>query len=100
MRNTWKIARWEILRNLTNKQFIIGLLITPLIMALFIVVPALLERWNQPSAITYCIVDELGAAETLRELLPANIVLVEEEAGADLPKLVRERQGQRVFHPR
>jgi len=97
MRNTWKIARWEILRNLTNKQFIIGLLITPLIMALFIVVPALLERWNQPSAITYCIVDELGAAETLRELLPANIVLVEEEAGADLPKLVRESKASGYF---
>jgi ABC-2 type transport system permease protein len=56
-----------------------------------------LERWNQPSAITYCIVDELGAAETLRELLPANIVLVEEEAGADLPKLVRESKASGYF---
>lgn len=60
MKNSWKVAQWEILRNLTNKQFIIGLLITPLIMALFIVVPVLLERWNQPATTTYYVVDELG----------------------------------------
>ena len=84
MRNTWKIARWEIMRNLTNKQFTIGLLITPLIMALFIVVPVLLERWNQPAETTYYVVDELGALDVLRDLLPPRVVLVEEEAGANL----------------
>lgn len=29
MKDTWKIAKWEVMRNLTNKQFIIGLLLTP-----------------------------------------------------------------------
>ncbi|NLM41254.1 MAG: ABC transporter permease [Firmicutes bacterium] len=97
MRNTWKIARWEILRNLTNKQFLIGLVITPLIMALFMVVPALLDRWNQPAEITYYLLDELGAADTLRELVPGSIVLREAEPGADLAELVRSKKASGYF---
>ena len=97
MRNTWKIARWEIMRNLTNKQFLIGLLITPLILALFIVVPVLLERWNQPAETTYYVVDELGALDVLRDLLPPRVVLVEEEAGANLPDLVRDTKASGFF---
>ncbi len=58
MRQTWKIAQWEIMRNLRNKQFIIGLLITPLIMLVFAGLPRLLERWNEPQMLTYYVVDE------------------------------------------
>lgn len=43
MKGMWKIARWELMRNLTNKQFIIGLFITPLIMALL---PVCLCCWT------------------------------------------------------
>lgn len=97
MRNAWKIASWEVLRNLTNKQFIFGLIITPLIMALFIVVPVFLERMNQPSEITYYVVDELGAADTLKELLPTHVVLVEAEPGSDLRELVLSKKGAGYF---
>lgn len=97
MRNAWKIASWEVLRNLTNKQFIFGLVITPLIMALFIVVPVFLERMNQPSEITYYVVDELGAADTLKELLPTHVVLVEAEPGSDLRELVLSKKGAGYF---
>lgn len=97
MRNAWKIASWEVLRNLTNKQFIFGLIITPLIMALFIVVPVFLERMNQPSEITYYVVDELGAADTLKELLPTRVVLVEAEPGSDLRELVLSKKGAGYF---
>ncbi|HPT83978.1 MAG TPA: ABC transporter permease [Limnochordia bacterium] len=97
MRNTWKIARWEILRNLTNKQFLIGLLITPLIMGLFIVVPALLERLNQPVATTYYLVDDLGVKDTLQALLPENIILEQAESGADLERLVQDTKASGYF---
>jgi len=97
MRNAWKIASWEVLRNLTNKQFIFGLIITPLIMALFIVVPVFLERMNQPSEITYYVVDELGATATLKELLPTHVVLVEAEPGSDLRELVLSKKGAGYF---
>lgn len=60
MGQTWNIARWEIMRNLRNKQFLIGLLITPLIMLLFIGMPRLLEGMNQPSTATYYALDEHG----------------------------------------
>lgn len=59
MKETWKIAKWELARNLRNKQFIIGLLISPLIMALFAGVPHLLERWNRPMTAVFYVVDEL-----------------------------------------
>lgn len=83
MKDLWKIARWEIMRNVTNKQFIIGLLITPLIMGLFAVVPFLLERWNQPAESIYYVIDELGALETLQSLLPENVNL--HEYNLDIP---------------
>ena len=66
MKHMWKIAKWEIMRNLTNKQFIIGLLLTPLIMAPFAVVPVFLERWNRPSTSTYYVIDELGRRGSCR----------------------------------
>jgi ABC-2 type transport system permease protein len=61
MKETWKIATWEIMRNLRNKQFLIGLLLTPALIALFAVLPALLDRWNQPAPSEYYVVDKIDA---------------------------------------
>lgn len=97
MKSLWKIARWEIMRNLTNKQFIIGLLLTPLIMVLFAVVPYFLERWNQPSLTTYYVVDELGAVETLQAVLPETLILKLQDGQADLAKLVQETNAHGYF---
>lgn len=35
MRNTMKVAKWEIKRNLKNKSFVIGLFLTPILMVVF-----------------------------------------------------------------
>ena len=75
MKGMWKIARWELMRNLTNKQFIIGLFITPLIMALFAGVPLLLDRLNHPALSTYYVIDELGALQHLQAIVPDSIAL-------------------------
>ena len=100
MKDLWKIARWEILRNLTNKQFIIGLLITPLTMALFAVVPYLLNRWNTPAQSTYYVIDELGVIDSLRQVLPENIVLQEvqpSESVESVENQVRETKASGYF---
>jgi len=73
--NTWKIAKWEVLRNLTNKQFIIGLLLTPLIMVAFIAFPLLLNHFNKPEQVVYQVVDYAQVMPLLQEAVPEHIVL-------------------------
>ncbi|MBU9723296.1 MULTISPECIES: ABC transporter permease [Bacillaceae] len=41
MRNTWKVARWEIKRNMKNKTFLIGMLSTPVIFIGFMLLGSL-----------------------------------------------------------
>src|SRR5699024_7730289 len=43
MHNMWKVARWEIKRNVKNKSFIIGLFLTPAIFALFLFLPNIIR---------------------------------------------------------
>lgn len=73
MKEIWKVARWEFMRYVTNKQFIIGLLITPLIMVAFAGLPVLLERWNKPPEVTYYVVDDVGVLPLLEEGAPDNL---------------------------
>lgn len=51
MHNTMKVVRWEIKRNLNSKSFVIGLFLTPAILALFFFVPSLFKEDNEPSGI-------------------------------------------------
>lgn len=55
----WQIVRWEVMRHLRNKQFLLGLFLTPVIFALFAGVPMLLDRIDKPQARTYFVVDEI-----------------------------------------
>lgn len=98
MRNIWKIARWEIMRNLTNKQFIFGLLLTPVIMVLFGGAPHVLDRWNQPASVTYYIIDEINAAPLLQTMLPDNITLKLHDNAASLDEKVRIDKASGYFH--
>lgn len=71
MRNdTLKIMAWELMRNLRNKQYIISLLITPLIMVLFAGLPKLLDKMDKPSMMKLYIVDQAGIAPALQQMLP------------------------------
>lgn len=90
MKGLLKIARWELMRNLTNKQFLIGLLVTPVIMGLFAGIPILLERWNQPSVSTYYVIDQVDALSTLQTILPQNIVLEEHKDSVSVADVVKE----------
>lgn len=50
MHNAMKVVRWEIKRNVKNKSFVVGLLLTPAIFALFFILPSLLGEKNSHSS--------------------------------------------------
>ena len=95
MRNSLKITKWEVMRNLTNKQFLIGLLVTPLIMAFFIGLPRLLERWDRPSLVTVYLLGNPELAETLSQAITdPNIKLIPYEDTDEIDDVIyREKAG-------
>lgn len=97
MRDTWKIAKWEVMRNLTNKQFIIGLLLTPVLMVVFGGLPVLLQRWNEPAVVTYYVVDELGVLPSLKAQTPDNVILEEYAEKESIEKAVQENKAAGYF---
>jgi ABC-2 type transport system permease protein len=74
MKNTLKVARWEIKRNVRNKAFLISIIITPLMMLLFGLVPALLAKFETEQAFTLYVVDELGIYQNIPKETPTDQV--------------------------
>ncbi len=62
MRNSLKVAKWEIKRNMTNKSFIISLLSTPIIFLAFFFIPMLFNQSDseENSKVHVFLYDELG----------------------------------------
>lgn len=67
MGQTFKVALWELKKNLTNKTFLISMALTPLIMILFGALPTVLESLERNQVDYIYVVDELGVYETLEE---------------------------------
>ena len=70
MRNSWKVAKWEIRRNLKSKSFLISLFLTPIIFAIFATVPTLLsdsgeDQDSEPAQTTVYLNDEIGVGDQL-----------------------------------
>lgn len=68
MRNAMKVARWELKRNLKNKSFIIGLFLTPAILALFLIVPSLFSDDEEAEDVHLFVTDELDIFDTLTDI--------------------------------
>lgn len=68
MRNTMKVAKWEIKRNLKNKSFIIGLFLTPIIFLLFAMLPSIFgdSDEGEPAVTQVFVNDELDVFEDLQ----------------------------------
>lgn len=94
MRNSMKVAKWELKRNMKNKSFIISLFLTPIIFLVFATLPSLLERFNsEPEPPTVYIKDELqvwGEIEKLPQMgeLQWEVVLEEPDASAENVALI------------
>lgn len=74
MPNSWKVAKWEIRRNLKSKSFLISLFLTPIIFAIFATVPTLLsdsgeDQDSEPAQTTVYLNDEIGVWDQLEPML-------------------------------
>lgn len=69
MRNAFKIARWEIKRNMKNKSFLIGLFITPLIFLFFILMGSVFDNSDSigENPTHVFVHDRLGIFDTLQQ---------------------------------
>lgn len=71
MRNSMKVAKWEMKRNMKNKSFIISLFLTPILFLVFATLPSLLEKFNSESeAPTVYIQDELHVWDDMKQYPP------------------------------
>lgn len=70
MRNTMKVAKWEIMRNMKSKSFLIGMFLTPVIFLAFLLVPQLFAGSDDEGASsTVYINDELGVFAEMEALV-------------------------------
>lgn len=86
MRNSMKVARWEVKRNLRNKAFLIGMFITPLIFVLIGFISSLFSDSHSDDYATVYVNDELGvfpAMEAIVEQAEMDIELKPTDASAD-----------------
>lgn len=99
MKLTWKIAKWELRRNFTNKQFLIGLLLTPILMVLFAGVPQLIAKFDKPQQEIFYVIDEISEFGQLEEVATdtnLEFVLYQGEQ-AELDELVLDEEATGYF---
>lgn len=74
MRNSLKVAKWEIKRNMTNKSFVISLLSTPVIFLAFFFIPMLFNKSDKGNDenVTVYVYDELNIWNELQEAVDAS----------------------------
>ena len=87
MRNSLKVAKWEIKRNMTNKSFIISLLSTPVIFLAFFFIPMLFNKSDSTddANVTVYVHDELNVWNELENAVEesgfTNWTLIQTETG-------------------
>lgn len=67
MRNSLKVAKWEIKRNMTNKSFIISLLLTPILFMAFAFIPTLLNSNDSENVVKVYVLDELNVLDEVEQ---------------------------------
>ncbi|MBH0173422.1 ABC transporter permease [Fictibacillus sp. 23RED33] len=94
MRNSWKVAKWELKRNMKNKSFIISLLLTPLLFIVFASFPTLLEKLEgEPDSenVTVYVKDELNLFDDIDSLVKSqDLSWKMEEVTGDSKKILKE----------
>src|SRR5690625_1643535 len=69
MQNSYKVAKWEVKKNLKNTSFIISLFLTPLIFLAYAMIPGLLSESGEDEAIKVFIKDELNVYDSLETIV-------------------------------
>ncbi|MCL0106801.1 ABC transporter permease [Peptococcaceae bacterium] len=92
MKNSFKVAAWEVKKMLKNKTFIISVLLVPVIMVVFAILPSLLISLESDRDFHVYVIDEIGVYETLSQhQLDKNIIL--QHYTGDLAKLQDKIRG-------
>lgn len=93
MRQTFRVAAWEAMRSLRSREYLIGLLLTPVIWGILAGGALLIQRWDRPDRAVYYVVDRIGASDRLTQLGDAELLEFVAFAGdhRDLPAAVRAR---------
>ena len=81
MKDSLKVAAWEISKMLRNKSFLISILLAPLIMVMFSALPALMAQVEEDRGLHLYIIDEIGIYEALAEHAPALNIVLERHRG-------------------
>lgn len=81
MRNTMKVAKWEVKRNLKNKSFLIGMFLTPLLMLGGYFIFQWIGSTDVPDddAAVLLVHDELGVFEQLEAIVAEQSLSLELE---------------------
>ncbi|MBB4826678.1 ABC-2 type transport system permease protein [Sporosarcina luteola] len=94
MRNSLKVARWEIRRNLKSKSFLISLISTPIIFMLLSFGSALFNK-DSKEMVTVHVLDEIGVYEQIVQVATKNElnwnVQRTDANETEFPKLVKEQ---------
>jgi len=93
MKDSLKVAAWEISKMLKNKSFLISILLAPVIMVVFSALPAFMARVEEERGLQLFIIDELGIYESLAPHAPALNIVLERHTG-DLATLQAQISGQ------
>ena len=85
MKNSLKVAAWEIKKNLKNKTFIISMLVTPAFMVIFGFLPNFILSLDENTKTTIYVYDEMGLFENVLENIDeeSSLELILQEDSAD-----------------
>jgi len=81
MKDSLKVAAWEIKKMMRNKSFVISILLTPLLMVVFGALPTLLAKFETDQDFRLYVIDELGIYETLQASNTNQNVVLEKYSG-------------------
>ncbi|SEN85109.1 ABC-2 type transport system permease protein [Mesobacillus persicus] len=97
MRNSFKVAKWEMKRNMKNKSFIISLFLTPILFIVFATIPTLLEKFNndEQDSVNVYIKDELNSWTEMEKVLASlevdwNVQITTEQEAKLLEELTEQ----------
>ena len=93
MKDSLKVAAWEISKMLKNKSFLISILLAPIIMGVFSALPTLMAQIEEDRGLRLYLVDELGIYEGLAAYAPSQNIVLERYVG-DLASLQEQVRGQ------
>lgn len=101
MKKVWKVARWELMKNIKNKQFIISTLLAPLLIIIFGALPTLLAGLGGEEMREVLVVDELGLFERVQEELSRDryhLTAIPKEDLEEARKQVEEGEAYGLLH--